>query len=252
MANNKGRHGQKNHKGLIIVIVVVLIIAILTVGAVVFKDDIVKVYDNIVGGKTETTVATTQPTTAETATKATTETTPIDEDQQKALDMVKSMTLNDKVCQLIVVTPEQLTGVDIATVAGDTTKEKLEKYPVSGIAYFDKNKEDDKVFKQMVKRTKSFAKTPLFILEDGYDSETSFPYSDLQVTESLIRNKDCDKTAVEAIKNGTQLIMLPKNLDRTIKGITNAVKSGDITEEQLNETVAKVLSVKIKENIIKS
>lgn len=36
------------------------------------------------------------------------------------------------------VTPEELTGEDGVTVAGDATRQALENYPVGGIVYFAK------------------------------------------------------------------------------------------------------------------
>ena len=59
----KGRHAQKNHKGLTIFIVILLIVAILAVGAFVFREQITDVYNDVVKGTTTTTTATTVPTT---------------------------------------------------------------------------------------------------------------------------------------------------------------------------------------------
>lgn len=53
--------------------------------------------------------------------------------------LLGSMTLEQKVGQLFMVTPEQLTGVEVATVAGSMTREALSKIPVGGLIYFAKN-----------------------------------------------------------------------------------------------------------------
>lgn len=50
-----------------------------------------------------------------------------------------SMTLEQKVAQLFLVTPEGLTGVSAATVAGDRTAEALAGVPVGGLIYFARN-----------------------------------------------------------------------------------------------------------------
>lgn len=50
-----------------------------------------------------------------------------------------TMTLDQKVAQLFFVTPEQLTGVGTATVAGDATRDALARMPVGGLIYFAKN-----------------------------------------------------------------------------------------------------------------
>ena len=49
------------------------------------------------------------------------------------------MTLGQKVAQLFVVTPEQLTGVAVATACGKVTAKALAEYPVGGLCYFSQN-----------------------------------------------------------------------------------------------------------------
>ena len=49
------------------------------------------------------------------------------------------MTLEQKVAQLFVVTPEQLTGVSQAVVAGSATQRALDDIPVGGLCYFAQN-----------------------------------------------------------------------------------------------------------------
>ena len=144
--SNGNKHGNSSHKGLVILIVVILVVAILAVGGWVFRSELSKAFssakDTIIGttSTTTTTVSTTEPTT----------TSPISENVIKAEEYVEKMSLNEKVCQLFVVTPEQLTGVDVATMAGETTKTQLEKYPVGGIVYYPKNVESEKAFKEMI------------------------------------------------------------------------------------------------------
>lgn len=52
---------------------------------------------------------------------------------------LSEMTLEEKVAQLFVTTPEQLTGVDQVTVAGEGTKTALGTYPVGGLMYAAQN-----------------------------------------------------------------------------------------------------------------
>ena len=61
--------------------------------------------------------------------------------EQKPLVQQKfeSMTLEQKVAQLFVVTPEQLTGVSQAVVAGSATQRALDDVPVGGLCYFAQN-----------------------------------------------------------------------------------------------------------------
>ena len=246
----KGRHAQKNHKGLIIFIVILLIVAILAVGAFVFREQLVDVYNDVVKGTTTTTTTTTTSPTTTTVPETTT-TAPADPTTVQATQLLENMDTNAKVCQLFVVTPEELTNVDVATVAGQTTKKQLEKYPVGGIVYFEQNREDDKAFAQMVKKTKTYAKTPLFIMENG--EKEVFSYGDvLKASDKLCEEKTSNGTeAVKAFNDGAQVLVMPKNLDKTVKYFTNAVKNGTVTEESLNNAVLEILKVKIFQGIIK-
>lgn len=88
--------------------------------------------------------------------------------QDKARAYLESMTTEEKIWQLFYVTPEALTEVEVATRAGDTTKQALEQMPVGGIIYSADNLEDPEQVKQMLQSTKQYAKTPLFI---GVDEE---------------------------------------------------------------------------------
>lgn len=49
------------------------------------------------------------------------------------------MTLGQKVAQLFLVTPEQLTGALVATIAGGMTERALAEIPVGGLVYFAQN-----------------------------------------------------------------------------------------------------------------
>lgn len=53
--------------------------------------------------------------------------------------VIAGMSVEQKVSQLFVITPEALTGVDTVTSAGDATEAALKKNPVGGIIYFSQN-----------------------------------------------------------------------------------------------------------------
>jgi len=57
----------------------------------------------------------------------------------KVNDKIKAMTLEEKVAQLFLITPEMLTGTDKVTVAGPGTKAALDQYPVGGLIYAQSN-----------------------------------------------------------------------------------------------------------------
>lgn len=107
------------------------------------------------------------------------------EPQEEALaaQYMSGMSERDKICQLFIVSPEQLTGVDVATIAGDTTKEKLEETPVGGIVYFSQNIEDKDQIKELISGTQSYTKTPLFIAVDEEGGDVARVAGNLDVTQ---------------------------------------------------------------------
>lgn len=76
------------------------------------------------------------------------------------------MSLRDKVCQMMFVRPESITGIDVVTAAGDTTKSALEQYPVGGIVYFAQNMESKDQVKEMIDNSQIYSKVGLFISTD--------------------------------------------------------------------------------------
>lgn len=85
-----------------------------------------------------------------------------------AESMLKNMTLSEKIYQMIFTTPEDITGVECAVAAGDTTKEALSKYPVGGLIYFSYNLKNREQVTNMLKNTQSYSHIPLFL---GIDEE---------------------------------------------------------------------------------
>ena len=88
--------------------------------------------------------------------------------QQTAQALLDTMTDEEKLWQLFFVTPEAITNVNTATVAGEATKNALAQYPVGGIVYFAKNLEDREQTVALLENTQSYAKIPLFL---GVDEE---------------------------------------------------------------------------------
>ncbi len=90
---------------------------------------------------------------------------------QKAVeDKLSEMSAEEKVWQLFIVTPEQLTGTDTVVRAGDTTRQALEDHMVGGIIYMGPNLIDRKQVKTMLGATQGFAlkenDLPLFLAVD--------------------------------------------------------------------------------------
>lgn len=58
---------------------------------------------------------------------------------QKVEELMKKMSLADKIAQMFIITPEALTGVSPVTQALELTKNSYNLYPVGGIIYFEQN-----------------------------------------------------------------------------------------------------------------
>lgn len=85
-------------------------------------------------------------------------------------EKLDTMTIEEKVCQLFMLSPEKLTGVSQVVAAGDVTKNAIQNYPVGGIIYFGPNIETPQQIAQMISNTQGYAMDrsglPLFIAVD--------------------------------------------------------------------------------------
>lgn len=87
---------------------------------------------------------------------------------EKAQALLDSLTLEEKVGQMIFATPDSLTGVTGADIAGTMTQQALEEYPIGGVVYFSQNIKSASQITGMIEKTQSYSKIPLFI---GVDEE---------------------------------------------------------------------------------
>lgn len=86
--------------------------------------------------------------------------------QVKAEELLTGMTLREKLCQLMIVRPETLTGESPVTAAGETTRLALESYPVGGLIYSVDNLVTQEQTREMITNTQSYSEIPLFISAD--------------------------------------------------------------------------------------
>lgn len=84
----------------------------------------------------------------------------------RAEELLSGMTLREKLCQLMIVRPETLTGESPVTAAGETTRLALETYPVGGLIYSVDNLVSQEQTREMITNTQSYSKLPLFISAD--------------------------------------------------------------------------------------
>ncbi len=58
------------------------------------------------------------------------------------------------------------------------------------------------------------------------------------------------KASVEAIKAGVDILLMPQDLEDSYNALLDYVKEGKITEERINESVLRILEVKLKRGVI--
>jgi len=88
-------------------------------------------------------------------------------DSEAIKAIMDKMTLEQKVAQLFVVSPETLTGVDSVQYAGDMTYQALQDYPVGGIVFAKDNIDSSSQFGTMTDNLQSYSEDisglPLFL-----------------------------------------------------------------------------------------
>ena len=99
--------------------------------------------------------------------------TPVTEStQEQKLDemineaVINVMPLEDKVAGLFIVTPESITNVSAALMAGEGTQKALSQYAVGGLIYFEKNILSEDQFREMISNTQLYTRYPLFLAVD--------------------------------------------------------------------------------------
>lgn len=74
--------------------------------------------------------------------------------------------------------------------------------------------------------------------------------TDAQNMNTISKVYDSGTAAVMSVKAGIDMILAPKDLDTAVNGVYNAVLSGEISEERLNESVTRILTLKQRMNLL--
>ena len=113
------------------------------------------------------TVPTTEPPTTEppTTEPPTTE-PPLEPYEESALALLETLSLDEKIWQMIFVTPDELTSIYNTTAVGETTKNALKSYPIGGLVFFGQNITSKEQVKNMTTALQANSKIPLFIAVD--------------------------------------------------------------------------------------
>ncbi|MBQ3110214.1 MAG: glycoside hydrolase family 3 protein [Clostridia bacterium] len=162
-----------------------------------------------------------------------------DINEVKAEELLSAMTLEEKICQMMFVTPESITGVGEVIQAGEATRAALAKYPVGGIIYFSKNIKSREQVISMINATQSYSKIPLFIGVDEEGGRVARVASNPNMGTTKIKPMRQVYTSDEAYKIGqtlgSELSALKFNLDfAPVADVVLSDKNSEIGDRGFN------------------
>ena len=67
---------------------------------------------------------------------------------------------------------------------------------------------------------------------------------------AISRHFSSEFVAVTAINAGVDILLMPVNVEETISAILNAVESGEISESRIDESVSRIINLKISMGLI--
>ena len=81
-------------------------------------------------------------------------------------------------------------------------------------------------------------------------------FDGLVITDSLMMgavtdNYSAEEAAVKVVEAGGDILLMPADLSAAVDGLETAVKNGEISEQRINESVARILKVKKNRGILK-
>lgn len=135
----------------------------------------------------------------------------------RAEELLAGMSLREKLCQLMIVRPEVLTGESPVTAAGETTRLALEQYPVGGLIYSVDNLVTQEQTREMIENTQSYSKIPIIISADEEGGNVGRLMYKLGTTfiHSMYSYKDMgeDTAYQNALTIGTDMVSCLFNTD---------------------------------------
>lgn len=84
--------------------------------------------------------------------------TPEKDLEDRIAEYLDGMTIEEKVAQMFFVLPESLTGTELVTAAGETTRQSFDEIPVGGIVYMARNLESASQVKEMLSNLQTFSR----------------------------------------------------------------------------------------------
>lgn len=87
-------------------------------------------------------------------------------EELRAEEILAEMTTWEKVCQMFIISPENLIPYDSVTEAGPVTEQAVKDYPIGGLMYSKPNFVSKEQVQTLVNNTQSFSKLGLFVAVD--------------------------------------------------------------------------------------
>ena len=113
-----------------------------------------------------------------------------DPENPEIWEIISSMTLREKICQMMIVLPDTLTNTADTNFPGKTTENSLEKYPVGGLVFLAENITSEAQITDFNQKVQTYSNIGLFLASDeeggrvgrlqstlnAYDLEAMFEY----------------------------------------------------------------------------
>ena len=131
-------------------------------------------------------------------------------------DYLETLSLEDKVSGLFIITPEQLTGYDVVTEADDLVQESLEKYPVAGLIFFGQNIVDRDQVQNMLASTIEWGSafpekesTAVMAAEGSEEADISSTIAENAVSEEERSASEAAESAAIEEESGSETVFTP-------------------------------------------
>ncbi len=208
--------------------------------------------------------------------------------QERAAELMQTMTLEEKAYQLILATPYSVTQEIGLTGMSDSLKTALGEQPVGGFVFTDANIIDADALAAMISAMRGEIQLAPFFGTDrdgtaelqtlavenvsvlGLTEELLFPelpeayFKALPLPDDLLQLRvdfsgviltedyslQADTAAVDAILAGCDMIFKPVSPKAAATAILTAIEAGRLTEQRIDESVLRILTVKYELGIL--
>ena len=163
-------------------------------------------------------------------------------------EVLSTLSLEEKIGQMFLATPMNITGVADAKQAGSTTSAAISDYAIGGILFDESNIDDKEQFSLMIDNIRSFSKLKMFYAlcdEGGEDSPLSLsgirenPIS----TQSEIATVGISEAYSVGISKSSEFRSLGINLNLAPMADVSTNASSSIASRSFGDSVSEVLSL---------